>query len=91
MKIPLIFNANPLGLSKRDPAKIPLDAGRWRVLAENLIDSKLSLHHGPPSGYCSSIPLVNGLEFLLGSPSIAYVSVKGVGNEESFSIYLERI
>ena len=91
MKIPLIFNANPLGLSKRTPAKIPLDAGRWRIISENLIDSILGIRYGPPSGFHSSYVLDGILEFRMEKPGVAYVEVRTPGSERSISVYLERI
>jgi len=91
VKIPLVFNANPLGLSKRTPAKIPLDAGRWRIISENLIDSILGLRYGPPSGYHSSCVLDGILEFRMEKPGIAYVEVRTPGSERSISVYLERL
>jgi len=91
VKIPLVFNANPSIISKRALSRIPLDQGKWRIIMENLIDSRLNIHYGPPSGFFSFIPLVNNMELILNSPSVVFLSIEAVGSEKAFSIYIERM
>ncbi len=87
MRIPLLIAANPRHC--KFPALVPVLAGKWRILLENVVDSGIHIiyRRSPEVG----IQATHGYEFSLDENSHCQAKVTEFGNEPSISVYLEQV
>lgn len=92
-RIPLLLAATPNSARKGGPL-IPVDAGKWRVMFKDVVNSTFHLRYNSPTlptNLKSTFSIFDTYEFLLEEQSILNVMCVEPGSEKSVSIYLEGV
>lgn len=89
MQIPLLISANPKNLRMQKGPIVPINAGRWRVIAPSLNGTMLHiwrLSSSPPFSFAAH----DGYEFTLVKDDNLQAQLSEVKNDK-VTVYLEEI
>lgn len=92
-RIPLLIAALPSSVKKGGPL-VPIDAGKWRVIFKDVVNSSFHLRYSSPQlpiNFKSTFHIFDGYEFPLEEQSIFNVLCVEPGSEKAVSIFLEGV
>lgn len=90
MRQALLVGARPLIVRGKQFPKVPLDAGGWKIMLENFVQSKVILHTShPPVPEESVVEVVNEPDkvLILQGPITVSAEITGTGDEDFVSVY----